>query len=184
VASDGRVFALPVEGLPGGRGLGEPLSLLVDLAKGADIVALRVHRPDGRLLLATRQGLGFLAPEAEIAAQTKAGKQVVNVGEGDRLHAVVPVQGDHAAVLGTNRKLLIFPLAELPEQARGKGVTLQRYQDGELADATTIELAAGLTFTNGGGKPRTVTDLVAWLGKRGQAGKQPPHGFPRDNRFT
>jgi topoisomerase-4 subunit A len=187
VASDGRVFALPVEGLPSGRGLGEPLSLLVDLAKGAEIVALRVHRPDGRLLLATRQGLGFLAPEAEIAAQTKAGKQVVNLVEGDRLQVVVPAEGDHAAVLGNNRKLLIFPLEDLPEQARGKGVVLQRY-GGEvgvgLADATTIALARGLTFTNGGGKPRTVTDLTAWLGRRGGMGKQPPHGFPRDNRFA
>ena len=97
--------------------------------------------------------------------------------------AVVPAEGDHAAVIGSNRKLLLFPLAELPEQARGKGVTLQRYQDGGLSDVTTIELAKGLTFTNGGGKPRTVTDLRPWLGRRGQAGKLAPHGFPRSNRF-
>lgn len=185
-SSDGRVFALPVDRLPGGRGQGEPLSLLLDLAKGAEIVALRVHRPNGRLLLGTRTGLGFLAPEAEIAAQTRAGKQVVNLAPGDRLHVVVPAEGDHAAVLGANRRLLIFPLAELPEQARGKGVVLQRY-GGEagaaLADAATLELARGLTFTNGGGKPRTVTDLRPWLGRRGGAGRLPPPGFPKDNRF-
>jgi topoisomerase-4 subunit A len=183
VASDGRVFAVPVDKLPGGRGQGEPLSILVDLAKGADIVALRVHRPEGRLLLATRDAFGFVAPEAEIAAQTKAGKQVVNLAGDDRVTAVLPADGDHVAVVGTNRKLLVFPLAELPEQARGKGVTLQRYQDGRLGDVTTVELAKGLTFTNGGGKPRTVADLRPWLGRRGQAGKLAPHGFPRDNRF-
>ena len=109
---------------------------------------------------------------------------MVNLTEGDRVLTVVPAEGDHAAVIGTNRKILLFPLAELPEQARGKGVTLQRYQDGGLSDVTTIELAKGLTFTNGGGKPRTVTDLRPWLGRRGQAGKLAPHGFPRSNRFV
>jgi topoisomerase IV subunit A len=183
IASDGRVFTVPVDKLPGGRGQGEPLSILVDLAKGAEIVALRVHRPDGRLLFATREAFGFIAPEAEIAAQTKAGKQVVNLAGDDRLATVVAAEGDHVAVVGTNRKLLLFPLADLPEQARGKGVTLQRYQDGRLADVTALELAKGLTFTNGGGKPRTVADLRPWLGRRGQAGKLAPHGFPRDNRF-
>jgi topoisomerase-4 subunit A len=184
VTSDGRVFTLAADKLPGGRGQGEPLSLLVDLGKGVELVALRVHRPEGRLLLATKGAFGFLAPEAELAAQTKAGKQAVNLTEGDRVLAVVPAEGDHAAVMGTNRKLLVFPLAELPEQARGKGVTLQRYQDGALSDVTTVELAKGLTFTNGGGKPRTVADLRPWLGRRGQAGKLAPHGFPRSNRFV
>jgi topoisomerase-4 subunit A len=184
VTSDGRVFTLAADKLPGGRGQGEPLSLLVDLGKGVELVALRVHRPEGRLLLATKGAFAFLAPEAELAAQTKAGKQAVNLTEGDRVLAVVPAEGDHAAVMGTNRKLLVFPLAELPEQARGKGVTLQRYQDGALSDVTTVELAKGLTFTNGGGKPRTVADLRPWLGRRGQAGKLAPHGFPRSNRFV
>jgi topoisomerase-4 subunit A len=155
----------------------------VELAKGVEVVALRVRRPEGRLLLATHQAFGFLAAEVELAAQTRAGKQVVNLGGDDRVLTAVGVNGDHAAVIGTNRKLLIFPLSELPEQARGKGVTLQRYQDGKISDVTTIELASGLTFTNGGGRPRTVTDLRPWLGRRGQAGKLAPHGFPRDNRF-
>jgi topoisomerase-4 subunit A len=183
VASDGRVFTIPVDRLPGGRGQGDPLSLIVDLAKGVEITALRVHRPDGRLLLVTRQAFGFIAPEAELAAQTRAGKQVVNLSPDDGVLACVPVEGDHAACIGTNRKLLVIPLSELPEQGRGKGVTLQRYQDGRLADVTTLELAKGLTFTNGGGRQRTVTDLATWLGRRGQAGKLPPNGFPRDNRF-
>ena len=177
------MFTIPVDRLPGGRGQGDPLSLIVDLAKGVEITALRVHRPDGRLLLVTRQAFGFIAPEAELAAQTRAGKQVVNLGPDDGVLACVPVEGDHAACIGTNRKLLIFPLSELPEQGRGKGVTLQRYQDGRLSDVTTLELAKGLTFTNGGGRQRTVTDLATWLGRRGQAGKLPPNGFPRDNRF-
>jgi topoisomerase-4 subunit A len=95
----------------------------------------------------------------------------------------IAATGDHAAVIGTNRKLLVFPLSELPEQARGKGVTLQRYQEGKLSDVTTLDLSIGLTFTNGGGRPRTISDLRPWLGRRGQAGKLAPHGFPRDNRF-
>src|SRR5919205_723951 len=143
VVSDGRVFTLSADKLPGGRGQGEPLSLLVDLAKGVEIVALRVHRPEGRLLLATKAAFGFIAPEAELVAQTRAGKQVVNLGDGDRVLTVVPAEGDHAAVIGSNRKVLLFPLSELPEQARGKGVTLQRYQDGSLSDIATVELAKG-----------------------------------------
>ena len=154
IAADGRVYTLGVDKLASGRGHGEPLSLAIDLEKGVEIVDLRVHRPDGRLVFATRKGFGFVAEEKEIAAQTRAGRQVVNLTPGDTLLAAVPVEGDHLAVTGTNRKLLIFPLAELPVQARGKGVTLMRLKDAELADLKTLDLAAGLAWTANGRERR------------------------------
>jgi topoisomerase IV subunit A len=146
VASDGRCYLIGIDKLPSARGLGEPLNLLIDMAKGAELVDLLVHRPDGRLVLATRSGRGFIARESEVAAQTRAGKQVVNVEPGDRVAVVAPVTGDHVAVIGTNHKLLVFALGELPEMTRGRGVTLQRYKDGQLADLTTLDLADGLAW--------------------------------------
>jgi len=182
IAADGRVHTLPVERLPSGRGHGEPLSLAIDLDKGVEILALRVHRPDDRLLFATKKGFGFVAEEKEIAAQTRAGRQVVNLGPGDGVLAAVPVEGDQVAVAGTNRKLLVFPLAELPVQARGKGVTLIRLKDAELADVKTFELAQGLIW-NGNGKERRVADLTPWQGSRAGAGRMAPPGFPKNHRF-
>ena len=182
VAGDGRVYTLSIDKLPSGRGHGEPLSLAIDLEKGVEILDLRVHRPEGRLLFATRRGFGFVAEEREIAAQTKAGRQVVNLGDGDGLKVVAPVEGDQVAVLGTNRKLLVFPVADLPVQARGKGVTLMRLKDAELADARTLDLAAGLAWAVNG-RERRVTDLTAWRGPRAGSGRMVPNGFPKGNRF-
>jgi topoisomerase-4 subunit A len=183
ISSDGRGYLLPVERLPGGRGQGEPLRVHVELARGAEPVRLAVHRPDGRLLLASSAARGFVAEEQAIATQARTGKQVFNLDEGERLAIAVPAEGDHVATIGSNRKLLIFPIGELPVMSRGKGVLLQRYRQGELADALVIGLAEGLSWAAAKGT-RTVTELAPWLGRRGQAGRLAPHGFPRSNRFS
>ncbi len=182
ISSDGRGYLLPVDRLPGGRGQGEPLRLQIDLARGAEPVMLAVQRAGGKVLLASSAARGFIAEEQAIAAQTRAGRQVFNLDADERLTSATPALGDHVAVVGSNRKLLIFPLAELPVMSRGKGVLLQRYKGGELADARTLSLADGLSWPATRGV-RTVTDLAPWLGRRGQAGRIAPHGFPRNNRF-
>ena len=182
ISSDGRGYLLPVERLPAGRGQGEPLRLQIDLGRGAEPVMLAVHRPEGKVLLASSGARGFLAEEPAIAAQTRAGKQVFNLEEGERVTVAVAAEGDHVATVGSNRKLLIFPLDQLPVMGRGKGVLLQRYKSGELADAAVLRLADGLSWPTAKGT-RTVTDLSPWLGRRGQAGRLAPHGFPRSNRF-
>jgi topoisomerase-4 subunit A len=183
-ASNGRAYTLACANLPGGRGMGEPVRLMVDLPNEAQMVALMVHRPGGRLLVASSSGDGFVVPEDEIVAQTRAGKGVMTLRDGVRAAVCRPVSGDHVAVVGENRKLLVFPLAELPEMARGKGVRLQRYKDGGLADATTFSGADGLSWKGGGGRTRTETDLADWAGARASAGRMAPRGFPRNNRFT
>jgi topoisomerase IV subunit A len=182
LTSDGRGYLLPVDRLPGGRGQGEPLTQHLDLAKGAEVVGLSVFRPEGKVVLATVAGRGFLAEESAIAAQTRAGRQVLNLGRGDRLATVVPADGDHVAVIGTNRKLLVFALEELPVMARGKGVLLQRYREGALSNLKVIRLADGLSWPQGE-RTRSVPDLSPWQGKRAAAGRLAPNGFPRDNRF-
>jgi topoisomerase IV subunit A len=183
-ASNGRFYTLNCAQLPGGRGMGEPVRLMVDLPNEADIVTLFAHRPGRRLLVASSAGDGFVLLEDEVVAQTRAGKGAMNLREGTRAKVCRPVAGDHVAVVGENRKLLVFPLAELPEMARGKGVRLQRYKDGGLADATTFALAAGLTWKDPAGRTRTETALADWIGARASAGRMAPRGFPRDNRFT
>ena len=182
ISSDGRGYLLPIERLPGGRGQGDPLRLQIDLARDAEPVLLAVHRPDGRVLLASGAGRGFVAEERVIAAQTRAGKQVFNLDQGERLVVACPADGDHVATIGSNRKILIFPLEQLPVMSRGKGVLLQRYRGGGLADARVFALADGLSWQSARGA-RTVTELTAWLGRRGQAGRMAPHGFPKSNRF-
>ena len=183
ISSDGRGYLLPVERLPGGRGQGEPLRLQIDLGRGAEPVMLAVHRPEGRVLLASSAARGFIAEEVAMAAQTRAGKQVLNLDEGERLVVACPAEGDHVATVGSNRKLLLFPIDELPVMSRGKGVLLQRYRGGSLADACVITLADGLSWPGGRGT-RTVSELAPWLGRRGHAGRIAPHGFPRSNRFS
>ncbi len=182
--SNGRFYTLAAAGLPGGRGMGEPVRLMVDLPNEAEIVALFVHRPGARLLVVSSAGDGFVVPADEVLAQTRAGKAVLNLGPGVRAALVREVRGDHVAVVGENRKLLVFPLAELPEMARGKGVRLQRYKDGGLADATTLTLAEGLAWKDPAGRTRHEPDLGEWLGPRGSVGRTAPRGFPRDNRFA
>lgn len=186
-ASNGRFYTLPVNTLPGGRGMGEPLRLMVDLPNEAQVIAMFPWREGAKYLVASRAGDGFIVGAGDILAQTKTGKQVLN---GDAL-LCRPVSGDHVAVVGENRKMLVFPLAELPEMVRGKGVRLQRFGKGgglvkadELVDAICLTLAQGLSWPMTGGKTRTEPDLTEWLGKRGSAGRMAPRGFPRDNRFA
>jgi topoisomerase IV subunit A len=187
-ASNGRVYTLSGDRLPGGRGFGEPVRLSVDLDADVAIVALQVVRPECRLLLASSDGKGFLAPGDATLAETRKGKQLVNLRPGARLAVVrvVPPDADSVAVVGENRKMVVFPLAELPELARGQGVTLQRYRDGGLADAIAFRGADGLSWALGGesGRTRTESDLAPWRAARGAAGRMPPIGFPRSNRFA
>ena len=184
LGSNGRFYTITAATLPGGRGMGEPVRLMVDLPNEAEIVDLFIHRPGGKLLLASSAGDGFIAPEDEIIAQTRTGKQVLNVKGDVRALVCKAVNGDHVAVVGENRKVLVFSIEELPEMARGKGVRLQKYKDGGLSDATTFTLADGLSWKDPAGRTRTESDLSEWIGKRATAGRMAPRGFPRDNTFT
>jgi len=181
--SNGRFFTLATHALPGGRGMGEPVRLIVDLPNEARIVDLFVHRPGVRLIVASSAGDGFIVPGDEVLAQTRAGKQVLNLAAGAVGLICRPVAGDHVAVVGENRKLLVFALDELPEMARGKGVRLQKFKDGGLSDLTTLTLSEGLRWKDPAGRTRHETDLGEWLGKRAGSGRMAPRGFPRDNRF-
>jgi topoisomerase-4 subunit A len=187
-AEDGRVYALGGDKLPGGRGFGEPVRLLIDLPAEVGIVTLMVVRPETRLLVAASDGRGFVTSGEAVLAETRKGKQLVNLRPSAKLAVFrrIAEGADAVAVIGENRKMLVFPLAELPELARGQGVTLQRYRDGGLADATTLVLAEGLSWALGGesGRVRTEGDLTAWRAARGAAGRMPPLGFPRSNRFS
>lgn len=184
VAENGRFYTLIGANLPGGRGMGEPVRLMVDLPNDTGITDLMPFRAGVKYLVASDAGDGFVVPAEELVAQTKAGKQVLTVKDGVKAAVCVPVAGDHVAVVGENRKLLVFPLAELPEMAKGKGVRLQKYKDGGLSDAITFVLAEGLSWKDPAGRTRTETDLSEWRGARAGAGKMAPRGFPRDNRFT
>jgi len=157
---------------------------MVDLPNDAEIVDLMIWRPGQRLLITSTAGDGFILPSDEVVAQTRAGKQVLTLRDGVKTALCRPIGGDHVAVVGDNRKLLVFALAELPEMARGKGVRLQKYKDGGLADATTFTLADGLSWKDPAGRTRLEPDLTEWLGARASAGRMAPRGFPRDNRFT
>ncbi|MEM6439783.1 MAG: DNA topoisomerase IV subunit A [Pseudomonadota bacterium] len=185
MASSGRVYTLGADKLPGGRGMGEPVRLMIDLANEDEIVALFVHRPGAKRLFASSAGDGFVASEDELIAQTRSGRQVLNLKAPARAAACVEVSGDLVAVVGENRKLLLFPLEELPEMTRGKGVRLQKYKDGGLSDVKAIAREEGLRWLDGGGRTRTVAgeELAEYVAKRASAGRMAPRGFPRDNRF-
>jgi topoisomerase-4 subunit A len=185
--SNGRFFTLGADKLPGGRGFGDPVRLLVDLDNDAQILSLMATKAGGKLLLGTSDGRGFVVATADIMAETRKGKQVVNVKDGAKLTIVrpIPESADSVAVIGENRKLLVFALSELPEMARGSGVQMQRYRDGGLADAIAFRLADGLSWAMGGesGRTRLEPDMTPWRVARGAAGRMPPVGFPRDNKF-
>jgi topoisomerase-4 subunit A len=186
-ASNGRVYTLGGDKLPSARGFGEPVRLFIDLDAEVDIVQLLAVQPGMKLLIAASDGKGFIATTEAILAETRKGKQLANLRGTAKVAVVRPIAGgdDMVAVVGENRKLLVFPLGELPELARGQGVTLQRYRDGGLADARTFVLAEGLSWALGGdsGRTRTEMDLAPWRATRGTAGRLPPVGFPRTNRF-
>ncbi|MDP4891812.1 DNA topoisomerase IV subunit A [Cypionkella sp.] len=184
VGANGRFYTLIGVNLPGGRGMGEPVRLMVDLPNDSEIVDLQIFRGGEKMLVASSAGDGFVVASDEVLAQTKAGKQVLSLGAGVKTAVCRKVTGDHVAVVGDNRKVLVFPLSDLPEMAKGKGVRLQKYKDGGLSDATTFVLAEGLSWKDPAGRTRTETDLAEWIGARASAGRMAPRGFPRDNRFT
>jgi len=181
-ASNGRFYTLDAAKLPSARGHGEPVRLMIELAGEDDIVAALAYKPGQKLLLAASDGRGFIVPADEVVAQTRNGKQALNLGEGAKAVVCAPAEGDTVAVVGDNHKLLLFPLEELPEMARGRGVLLQRYHDGGLADATVIKAAEGLAWRSGE-RTRTEMDLDNWRGARASAGRVAPRGFPRENKF-
>ena len=184
LASDGRAFTLNCDKLPSGRGHGEPIRLSIDLEDNVDIVAMFKLEPARKRLVASDIGYGFIVPESELESNRKAGKSAVNTG-GGRLVVCEVVEGDHIAVIGTNRKMLVFPLDELPEMPRGKGVKLQTYRGkDQLGDAMTFFREDGLFVTDAAGRSRGFPEWEDWLGRRAQAGKAAPKGFPKSGRFN
>ena len=182
--TNGRFYTLGIDRLPGGRGFGEPLRLFIDLPNDQDVVTLMVHEAGRKLLVASADGRGFLVPEDEVLAQTKNGRQVLNLAPNVEAAVCRPADGDMVAVIGENRKMLIFEAAELPEMTRGRGVMLQRYRDGGLADAKLFWKKEGLSWAAGAGRTRVETDIRDWIGKRAAAGRLPPKGFARSGRFS
>jgi topoisomerase-4 subunit A len=182
LATNGRVYTLKASELPRGRGDGQAIRLLIDLANEDGVVDLFIPDPASNYLIAASIGRGFVIPGAELASERRAGKQILNLKPNEELARCVRAVGDHVAIIGQNRKLLVFPLSEVPEMTKGAGVTLQKYKDGRMADVKVFSLAQGLTWKLGD-KIRTETKLTDWLGARAQAGRLPPNGFPKSGRF-
>jgi topoisomerase-4 subunit A len=181
--TNGRGYTLRASDLPRGRGDGQAVRLLADLTNEDDVCALFIYRETGKYLVASTAGRGFIVAAADLLAEKRTGKTVLNLKPGEEAAVCVPAEGDHIAVIGTNRRLLVFPLVQLPEMARGAGVILQKYRDATLSDARVFVLADGLTWRLGE-KTRTETALKDWIGERAQAGRLPPNGFPKHNRFS
>ena len=185
VANNGRFFTLEASKLPGGRGFGDPIRLMVDLEEGADFIAAFPYRAGSKLLVVGSDGRGFLVPTEEITANTRKGKQILNLDAPAKMVVCTEAEGDHVAIIGENRKLLIFPAKQVPEMTRGKGVRLQRYKDGGVSDAKVFKLKEGLTWKDTSGRTWTVAkeDIRDWMGDRTEAGRLPPKGFPKSNTF-
>ena len=186
LATNGRIFTLEASKLPGGRGFGEPVRLMADMDEGADVFSVFPYQPGAKMLAVSYDGRGFVAPQDEMIAGTRKGKLLLNLDAGVKVAVLAPVEGDHVAIVGENRKLLVFGLDQVPEMARGKGVRLQKYKDGGVADARAFAMADGLTWKDSAGRTFTVAkaDLKDWIGNRGDAGRLPPKGFPKNNKFT
>ncbi|MBC6407138.1 MAG: DNA topoisomerase IV subunit A [Rhodobacteraceae bacterium] len=180
----GRFYTINATNLPGGRGMGEPLRLMVDLPDDTEIVTIMTYTPESLLLVASSAGYGFAVPADKVVAQTRAGKQVLNLADDARAVVCRPIKGDTLACVGNNRKLLIFALEDLPQRVRGKGVRLQHYREARLSDATTFVLADGLQWKDRAGRTRTWKDTALWRGKRATRGRMAPRGFPQSNTFS
>ena len=185
VATNGKAFTLEASKLPGGRGHGEPIRLMVDIDEGEDILDVILYRAGVKMLIAGSDGRGFVVGQDDLISSTRKGRAVLNVDSPAKAALAVEASGDHVAIVGENRKLLVFPLGQIPEMARGKGVRLQRYKDGGVADAKIFALEDGLTWKDSAGRNFTVDkrELKDWIGNRAEAGRLPPKGFPRNNRF-
>jgi topoisomerase-4 subunit A len=181
----GKFYTIGADRLPGGRGHGEPVRIMVDMENDQDIATAFIHEPGRKLLLASHQGYGFIVPEDEVIANTRKGKQVMNVKAPDEAQKAIFLTGDHVAAVGENRKMLVFPLVQVPEMARGKGVRLQRYKDGGLSDIKTFSMEEGLTWLDSSGRTfsRARQELTEWMGDRAAAGRLAPKGFPRTGKF-
>ncbi|MCO7726459.1 DNA topoisomerase IV subunit A [Brucella intermedia] len=181
----GKFFTIGANTLPGGRGHGEPIRILVDMENDQDILTAFVHDPAAKLLLVSHEGNGFIVPESEAVANTRKGKQVMNVKAPDEAKLCQRVSGDHIAVVGENRKMVVFPLSDIPEMTRGKGVRLQKYKDGGVSDVRTFAIAEGLTWQDSADRTfnRSKEELVEWIGARASAGRLVPKGFPRSGKF-
>jgi len=185
LASDGKVFTLDAAKLPGGRGQGEPIRLMADLGESAAIVAVWAYAAGMKRLIVASDGNGFIIGDDELLSSTRKGRAVINVTAPAIAALIAPAAGDHVAVVGQNRKLLVFPLSQLNEMARGKGTRLQRYKDGGLSDAKVFAIVGGMTWRDSAGRTFTVArpELGEWIGNRAEAGRLPPKGFPKNNRF-
>ncbi|MBB3351310.1 DNA topoisomerase IV subunit A [Rhizobium sp. L9] len=186
VTTGGKAFTLGGDKLPGGRGHGEPLRIMVDMDNDQAVLTAFVHDPSRKQLIVSTAGNGFVVPEAELVANTRKGKQIMNVALPEETQLLVPVSGDHVAVVGENRKLLVFPLAQVPEMSRGKGVRLQRYKDGGISDVRCFAISDGLVWEDSAGRTFTKNkdELAEWLGDRASAGRTVPKGFPRSGKFA
>ncbi len=186
-ATNGRFYTLGADKLPGGRGHGEPVRLMIDLGNDEEIVALSIYKPGSMMIVAAETGRGFITETDKIIASTKNGKQIMNVEDGKNKAVVsltIEDDHDHIAIIGQNRKLLIFPLDQMPQMTRGRGAILQKYKGAKMGDIISFNSATGLSWEMRGGKTRIETDLDSWIGKRGQVGRMPPHGFPTNNKFS
>jgi topoisomerase IV subunit A len=186
VTTGGKAYTLGADKLPGGRGHGEPLRIMVDMENDQDVLTAFVHVPQRKMLFVSTAGNGFVVPETEMVANTRKGKQIMNVSMPDEAKMLVPVAGDHVAIVGENRKLLVFPLVQIPEMSRGKGVRLQRYKDGGVSDIRCFAMSEGLTWSDSAGRTytRSKEELLEWLGDRAAAGRNVPKGFPRSGKFS
>ena len=185
LATDGKIFTLDASKLPGGRGAGEPIRLLADMEDGEDVAAVFVYKPGVKMVVASTDGRGFVVLQDDMIGNTKKGKMLLTVEAPAKARFIAPVTGDHVAAIGENRKLLCFPVSEIPEMTRGKGVRLQRYKDGGMSDLKTFAMDDGLGWTDPGGRVFNVSreNLTEWIGHRAEAGRLPPKGFPKANRF-
>ena len=186
LATNGKIFTLDASKLPGGRGHGEPIRLMAEIDEGEDVAAVFPYAPGTKMLVASTDGRGFVAPQDDMVGGTRKGKLLLNLDAPAKVATIASAAGDHVAIVGENRKLLVFPLDQLPEMARGKGVRLQRYKDGGLSDAKAFTLADGLTWKDTSDRTWTVAaaDLKDWIGNRAEAGRLPPKGFPKNNKFA
>ena len=183
IGSNGRCYTLLASALPGGRGLGEPIRIVIELPNDSDIVTLMLSKPGERLLVASNKGNGFIILHEDLQAQTRNGKQILNLKSDEQLCVCTPVDGDYVASLGENGKLLVFPVTELPEMSRGKGVRLQKFKIGGLSDIKVFNSSIGLSWRMTGGKTRTETNILEWRGNRATSGRNPPYGFPKAKKF-
>jgi topoisomerase-4 subunit A len=184
-ATNGKFYSLDVAKLPGGRGHGEPIRMFIDMEQDAAIVSLFVNTGGRKFLVASHEGQGFVVNEDDCVGNTRKGKQVLNVEMPNEARALATVTGDTVAVIGDNRKLLLFPVEQVPEMARGRGVRLQRYKQGGLSDVATFDAKDGFTWRSAAGRESSATmkELAEWRGNRADAGRLPPRGFPASNKF-